>query len=119
MNEQWEHFKSKGYVLTPFFKRQITSKHLSDPDPPKVFNYILQATEGELSIPKVKAVLEYLTGYKTCAVLYTYDAVMFDYYKPEGPELLRGIQKIMSFDGRFPMKAYMGDSYQDVKQIQL
>jgi hypothetical protein len=119
MTEQWEQFKSKGYVPTPFFKRQITSRHISEPDPPKVFNYILQATEGELSIPKVKAVLDFLKGHKTCAVLYTYDAVMFDYYKLEGLELLRDIQKIMSFDGRFPMKAYMGDSYQDVKQITL
>ncbi len=119
MDEQWQLFNSQGYVLTPFFKRRITSKHVSDPDPPKVFNYILQATEGELSIPKVKAVLEFLAGYKTQAVLYTYDAVMYDFYTPEGMELLREIQKIMSFDGRFPMKAYMGNSYQDVKQITL
>jgi hypothetical protein len=63
--------------------------------------------------------LDFLKGYKTCAVLYTYDAVLFDYYKPEGMDLLRDIQKIMSFDGRFPMKAYMGNSYQDVKQVQL
>jgi hypothetical protein len=117
MTEQWENFKSNGYVLTPFFKRQITAKHVSDPNPSKVFNYILQATEGELSIPKVKAVLEYLRGYKTCAVLYTYDAVLFDYYKPEGMDLLRDIQRIMSFEGRFPMKAYMGETYDDVKQI--
>lgn len=119
MNEQWELFKSQGYVLTPFFKRRITSKHVSDPDPPKVFNYILQATEGELSIPKVKAVLDFLKGYKTTAVLYTYDAVLYDFYKPEGLEILREIQKIMNFDGRFPMKTYMGESYQDVKQISL
>lgn len=119
MNEQWQLFNTQGYVLTPFFKRRITSKHISDPDPPKVFNYILQATEGELSIPKVKAVLEFLKGYKTQAVLYTYDAVLYDFYIPEGMELLREVQKIMSFDGRFPMKAYMGDSYQDVKQISL
>ena len=119
MAEQWDHFKSNGYVTTPFFKRRITSKHVSDPDPPKVFNYILQATEGELSIPKVRAVLDFLKGYKTRAVLYTYDAVMYDFYKPEGMELLREIQKIMNFDGRFPMKCYMGDSYQDVKQISL
>lgn len=119
MNEQWGLFKSQGYVQTPFFKRRITSKHVSEPDPPKVFNYILQATEGELSIPKVKAVLDFLQGYKTRAVLYTYDAVLFDYYKPEGMDLLRNIQKIMSFEGRFPMKAYMGDNYQDVKQIQI
>lgn len=119
ISEQWEHFQSKGYVLTPFFKRQITAKHVLDPNPPKVFNYILQAVEGELSIPKVKAVMDYLNGKKTRAVLYTYDSVMFDYYKPEGMGLIRDIQNIMSFEGRFPMKAYMGETYQDVKQITL
>ena len=117
MAEQWELFKSNGYVVTPFFKRRITSKHVSDPDPPKVFNYILQATEGELSIPKVKAVLDYLKGQKTRAVLYTYDAVLYDFYKPEGMDLLKELQRIMNFDGRFPMKCYMGDNYQDIKQI--
>jgi hypothetical protein len=119
MAEQWELFNSQGYVLTPFFKRRITSKHVSDPNPPKVFNYILQATEGELSIPKVKSVLDYLKDKKTRAVLYTYDAVMYDFYKPDGMDLLRELKRIMGFDGRFPMKTYMGDSYQDVKLISL
>ena len=119
MSEQWEYFRSKGYVHTPFFKRLITSKHISDPNPPKVLNYILQAVEGELSIPKVKEVLDYLRGKQTCAVIYTYDSVMFDYYKPEGMNIIKDIQTIMSFEGRFPMKAYMGENYQDVKQITL
>jgi hypothetical protein len=117
MDEQWEFFKTKGYIQTPFFKRKITSRHLLDPSPPKVFNYILQATEGELSIPKIKSVLDFLRGYKTKAILYIYDAILFDYYKPEGMGLLKEIQKIMSFNGQFPMKAYMGNSYQDVKPI--
>ena len=119
MSKQWEHFQSKGYVLTPFFNRRITSKHVSNPNPPKVFNYILQATEGELSIPKVKAAMDYLKGKQTRAVLYTYDSVLFDYYKPEGMDLICEIQNIMSFDGRFPMKVYMGETYHDVKQILL
>ena len=119
INEQWEHFQSKGYVLTPFFKRRITSKHVSDPNPPKVFNYILQAVEGELSIPKVKGVLDYLRDKKTKAVLYTYDSVLCDYYNPEGMGIIKDIQSIMSFGGRFPMKAYMGETYQDVKLISI
>ena len=74
--EQWDLFKSRGYVETPFFKRRITANHILQPDPPKVFNYLLQATEGELSIPQVKNVLEYLKPKYTKAVLYTYDAVL-------------------------------------------
>jgi len=115
--EQWDFFNANGHVLTPFFKRRITTKHLSQPDPPKVFNYILQATEGELSIPKVRAVLDYLTGKYTKAILYTYDAVLYDFYKPEGMETIQDLKRIMSFDGKFPMKAYMGDTYDDVKLI--
>ena len=117
IDEQWKFFNAHGYVLTPFFKRKITSKHLVDPDPPKVFNYILQATEGELSIPKVKAVLNYLMPKKTRAVLYTYDAVLYDFYKPEGMQTIQELRQIMSFDGKFPMKLYMGDTYDDVKLV--
>lgn len=115
----WEQFTTTGHVTTPFFKRQITSRHVSEPNPPKVFNYILQATEGELSIPKVKTVLEYLRGFKTAAVLYTYDSVMYDFFKPDGLEVLRQVRDIMSFDGKFPMKAYMGETYDDVKLFAL
>jgi len=117
--EQWELFNTRGYVETPFFKRRITSKHISEPNPPKVFNYILQATEGELSIPKVKSVLAHLVGKQTKAVLYTYDAILYDFYKPEGMKLLRELKSIMSFDGRFPMKAYIGETYNDMKLITL
>ena len=115
--EQWELFNTQGHVLTPFFKRRITSKHLSEPDPPKVFNYILQATEGELSIPKVKAVMDYLKDKQTKAVLYTYDAILYDFYKPDGMETIQELRQIMSFDGKFPMKTYMGETYDDVKLI--
>ena len=118
-DEQWTLFKARGYVETPFFKRRITAKHISDPDPPKVFNYILQATEGELSIPKVKSVIDYLAANnkKTKAVLYTYDAILYDFYKPDGMALIRTLQDIMGYYGKFPMKAYMGETYDDVKLI--
>ena len=119
IDEQWEFFQMNGYVLTPFFKRKITAKHITDPNPPKVFNYILQAVEGEVSIPKVKTVLAYLQGKKTKAVLYTYDSVLYDFHKDDGYDTLREVRRIMSFDGRFPMKTYIGETYQDVKLVTL
>ena len=115
MAEQWAMFKSQGYVLTPFFKRKITSKHISEPDPPKVFNYILQATEGELSIPKVKSVMEFLKDKRTKVILYVYDSIILDFHKDDGYNTLNEIKRIMSFDGRFPMKTYIGKTYHDVK----
>lgn len=117
--DQWNFFKTNEYVLTPFFKRKITAQHIADPNPPTVFNYLLQAAEGEIAIPKIKEVLQYLQLKKTKAVLYTYDAVLFDFHKDDGFNTLQDIRKIMSYDGQYPMKTYIGDTYNDVKLINL
>jgi hypothetical protein len=119
IDTQWAFFQNNGYVETPIFKRRITTKHIQDPNPPKVFNYILQAVEGEISIPKVKAVLDYLQTKKTKAVLYTYDAVLYDFHRGDGQETLNEIRRIMSCEGMFPMKTYIGETYHDVVQVSL
>ena len=117
INEQWAFFKSNGFVYTPFFKRKITDKHILEPDPPKVFNYILQAAEGEIAISRLMEVQKYLEPKKTRAVMYTYDAVLYDFHKDDGIQTLNKIREIMSFNGIFPMKTYIGNSYQSVKHI--
>jgi hypothetical protein len=117
IDEQWLFFIKNGYVLTPFFKRKITSEHIQDPNPSKVFNYILQAAEGEIAIPKIKEIQEYLVGRKTKAILYTYDAVIYDFHKDDEFKTLNEIRRIMSYNGTYDMKTYIGSSYNDVKQI--
>lgn len=119
INEQWQFFQENGYVLTPFFKRKITSHHIQDPSPTKVFNYILQAVEGEIAIPRLKEVQEYLKDKKTKAILYTYDAVLYDFHKDDGFEVLKKIRSLMSFNDMFPMKTYIGETYQDVKLMDI
>ncbi len=114
---QWNFFNEHGYVLTPYFKRKITSKHILNANPTKVFNYILQAAEGEVSIPRVKAVMDYLRDKNTKAILYTYDAVLYDFHKDDEIETLNEIRNIMSINGTFPMKTYIGKSYADVKLV--
>jgi hypothetical protein len=59
----------------------------------------------------------YLATKKTKAFLYTYDAVIYDFHREDGFQTLNRIRDIMSFNGKFPMKTYIGDSYQSVKQI--
>lgn len=115
--KNWNFFTKNGYVLTPIFKRKITDKHIIDPNPAKVFNYILQAVEGEIAISQMKIVLSYLRTKKTKAILYTYDSLIFDFHKEDGIDTLNNIRKIMSLDDIFPLKTYVGDSYQSVKQI--
>lgn len=119
IDDEWGKFQKNGYVITPFFKRKITTEHIKDPSPTKVFNYILQAVEGEIAIPRIQLVLEYLRNKRTKAVLYTYDAILYDFHKNDGLDTLNEIRRIMGLDGTFPMKTYIGDSYQDVKIVSI
>ena len=114
IDTNWRHFNQHGYVLTPFFKRKITDKHIGEPKPATVFNYIMQASEGEISIPVLGQVNEFLRGKQTKAVLYTYDSILFDCCLDDGPILLP-IKDIMCLDGKFPMKFYVGDNYHDME----
>lgn len=112
----WRYFNEHGYVETPIFKRKITTKHLQTPKPATVFNYILQAVEGEISIPVLGRLHEFLAGKKTQPVLYTYDSILFDYHF-EDETILADIREIMSLDGKFPTKVFVGDNYDEMAQV--
>lgn len=117
VNEQWGLFQSRGYIETPIFKRKITNKHIKDPNPEKVFNYILQATEGEIAIPQVQLVLDYLKEKQTKVIMYIYDSILLDFHKNDGFDTLNKIRQLMSCNSMFPMKTYIGNSYDDVKLL--
>jgi hypothetical protein len=117
IDNQWEFFQKNNFVETPIFKRKITDKHIQEPSPTKLFNYILQAVEGEISISCLQRVNQYLKAKQTKAVLYTYDAVLYDFHAQDGKETLEEIQRLMSMNGLFPMKTYMGKSYQEMELL--
>jgi hypothetical protein len=117
IDNNWNFFQKNGYVETPLFKRKITNLHCVDANPTKLFNYILQATETEISIQSLKKVNQHLIGKKTKAVLYTYDSILFDFHKEDGPQVLNEIIEIMKLGNRFPIKAFAGESYDSVSQI--
>lgn len=113
----WKDFQENGFIKTPLFKRAITNKHLLDPNINKLFNYILQATETEIAVSMLMLVIDYLKSFKTKAVLYTYDSILFDFYKDESGEVLPKIIQIMKLENHFPIKIYEGDSYDSLTQI--
>ncbi len=113
IDEHWRFFNQHGYIETPIFKRRITDKHLQTPKPATVFNYLLQAAEGEISIPILGGVNDYLRNKQSKAVLYTYDSVLFDCcLDDEG--IFPVIKDLMSLGGEFPLKVYIGDNYHDM-----
>ena len=117
INSHWKEYQEKGFTTTPIFNRKV--KDVMEPNPNKIFNYILQATETEIAVPILGKVNEYLRDKKSKAVIYTYDSVLFDVNINELKEVENDIISLMKDNNRFPVKCYIGKSYADLNQIGL
>lgn len=111
--------KQNGYILSPYHKREIRQDRIEDPTPSKVFNYMIQLAETELNLTAINQLKPLFNGMKSCPVLYTYDSVLFDYDMADGKELLMETIKILSHDGKFPMRVDYGTNYNDLKRLHL
>jgi hypothetical protein len=118
INHRWEFFEKNGYVETPVFKRRITSHNITDPNPNKLFNYLLQAAETEFSIQTINRVNEFLKNKTSKVVLYTYDSILVDFSKDDGKSCIDAIVNLM-MDNQFPVKCYVGPNYDDLCEISI
>lgn len=115
-DHRWKFFTENGYVETPKYKRKIKNCHIESANPSKLFNYILQAFETETAVEVLQDLLTYLRNKNTKPVLYTYDSILFDVHKSDGMGIVNELKNIMERN-KFPVKAYLGDNYDDMKQI--
>jgi hypothetical protein len=72
--------------------------------PQKLMNYVMQSLETSRNILILKEVLKYLRDKKSKIVLYTYDAILFDFCKEDGKETLEDIKNILEEGKKYPIK---------------
>lgn len=109
INRLWQHFQEKGYIEDPISGKRFTSE-LKDMHPQKLMNYMMQSLETSRNILILKDLVMYLQDKKTKIALYTYDAIVFDFDKKEGKDVLEGIEAIMNQEGNYPVKFKHGKS---------
>jgi len=64
----------------------------------------MQSLETLRNVLILKDVLRYLKDKKTKLVLYTYDALLFDFYKEDEEETLNKLKEILESGGKYPIK---------------
>lgn len=100
---------SKGYIQTPKGRR-IPIDWIENPNPQKLFNYLLQATETEFNI---EAMVRLKENGLPLPILYTYDSFLFDYPMDSDISLAKEIKSVLESFG-FPIKASWGTDYSKV-----
>lgn len=103
INELWRQYQDDGKVLAPISGKPFTST-LKEMNPQKLMNYIMQSLETSRNILILKEALRYLKDKKSNLVLYTYDALLFDFDKDDGKETLEKLQEILEEGGKYPIK---------------
>ena len=99
----WKEYETNGRVLAPISDKPFT-KELKDMHPQKLMNYIMQSLETSRNVLILKDVLRYLKDKKTKLVLYTYDALLFDFFKEDGEETLNELKENLDSGGKYPIK---------------
>ena len=99
----WSEYETNGKILAPISHKPFT-KALKDMNPHKLMNYVMQSLESSRNILILKNILKYLQNKKTNVVLYTYDALLFDFNKKDGKHTLEEIKEILEEDGKYPVK---------------
>ena len=114
----WSTWKRDKKIVSDIYSREIFRENLSDMNPNKLFNYMIQLMETEQNIRTLDVLLHDMKDFKSKMVLYNYDAFLFDFdYKEDGLKYLKEVKKILEWDGKFPTRVFMGDNYHDMKEI--
>jgi len=108
IDELWIETQKQGYLQTPH--RIILLDWIEDPNPQKVFNYLLQAVETEMNVDKIRTILDYIDGTGIVLNLYTYDSFLFDVPTDVDPNSIKDLKDIIE-EGGFPIKANWGKTY--------
>tara|TARA_B100001564_G_scaffold116142_1_gene96631 strand:+ start:1805 stop:3130 length:1326 start_codon:yes stop_codon:yes gene_type:complete len=103
IKDLWSEYETNGRVLAPISNKPFT-KTLKDMHPQKLMNYVMQSLETSRNILIIKEVLRYLKDKKTQLVLYTYDALLFDFYKEDGEETVEMLKEILESGGKYPTR---------------
>ena len=103
---KWKEYNKNGHIYNILSKKPISNVKSKT----QLLPYILQNYETELNVIKMYKILRLLADKKTKLILYNYDAIVLDFNKIDGKQLLIDIQTIME-EGGYPIKVKMGDTY--------
>lgn len=109
-SDLWEKYCQDGFVLSGTGRKVVVPK---PNNPAKVFNYLMQLTETEVSIRAIHTVNQQLSKSQAKVVLYTYDAILLDV--PNDELYMMDLIGYVLADKKYPVRQYRGHNYDELK----
>lgn len=116
VDDMWSTLQESGVYVSPK-GRKLYLKHIENPNPGKVFNYILQMLETEVAFSGINGLIPIFEGKKSIPVMYTYDSLLIDFQPYDGVTFIQDIIKILEQDGKYPVRVYAGPSYGELVNV--
>lgn len=113
----WSEMETVGFIQSPKYGKSIKLEHINEPSPAKVFNYQIQLTETEYNLTKLKNINSMLENTSCCVILYTYDSILIDVHIDD-IKLLKSVIEELEEGGKFPVRIYQGNNYQNMEKIE-
>lgn len=104
----WSDTQKTGEVRLKY--RKIPLEWIDNPNPQKVFNYLLQGLETEINLDKINRVLDFIKDTDIELNLYTYDAFLFSYPMEMSTSAAIELKNILE-SGGFPIRVTWGMNY--------
>jgi hypothetical protein len=117
VSKMHDSYQNLGYVESPISNKRFYRDNIGDMNENKLFNYMLQELETSRNVNVIQNLNFLLKNTKTKLILYLYDAFVYDFYIPEGKELLKNITSVMEDNNVYKTKIYYGDTLHNMKKI--
>ena len=113
----WQDYKTNDFVESYIYNRKIYKRNLSDMNPNKLFNYMIQLMETENNIKILNELQPKLQQYNSKLILYNYDSFLFDFDTKDKLDFLSMVKKTIESGGKYPVKISRGVNYHDMQDI--
>ena len=117
IQDLWNVWKRDKIIKSDIYNRIISRNNLSDMNPNKLFNYMIQLMETEHNVNVLEDLLFEIEDDKSKLILYNYDAFLFDFDISDGLDYLKNVKEILEQKGKYPTKVSMGNNYHEMKDI--
>ncbi len=113
----WQDYQTNNFIESYIYNRKIHKKNLSDMNPNKLFNYMIQLMETENNIKILNELQPKLKKYESKLVLYNYDSFLFDFDTKDGLDFLKMVKETLESGGKYPVKISRGVNYHEMQDI--